>query len=192
MRHLLGTLRGRLVTAAVAGALAALALAVVNPFPSTVLGQTAPQAPGESGQAAPGGSATVGGVTVQNQGGQPCNVQSNGQTLTIACPAGFTVNVQGASCSPVGGQTNVVSCNVQGVRSVSFTTVAGVTRQATPAPAPAPSVAVAPAAAQPALPRTGAGLTASGVNAALALALLALAATLGAGTLALSARRARR
>lgn len=187
MRQMLGTMRGRLVAAVMVGALAALMMVVANPFPSTVLGQTAPTAPGDSGQAPPGGSATVGGVTVQNQGGQPCNVQSNGVSLTIACPAGFTVNVQGASCSPVGGQTNVVSCNVQGVRSVSFTTVAGVTRQATPAPAPV--VAVAPAAAQPALPRTGSDAGDAGVNAALVLLLVAASAVLGAGALTARARR---
>src|SRR5207244_2941524 len=103
MRGMFGSTRARLLGAAGISALAALFLLLVNPFPSEVLGQT-----GGGGAVAPGGQIVVNGVTVVNTGTQPANVQASGNTITIAVPEGFTIDVQGASCTPVGGATNVV------------------------------------------------------------------------------------
>jgi hypothetical protein len=151
MRARLRSTRARLLMAAFGSAILALTLLTVNPFPSDVLGQATAPVPSAPATAsvAPGATVTVGGVTVVNQSSQPANVQLQGNMLTIAAPAGFTVVVEGASCAPVDGQTNVVTCTVAPGARVTFTSVAGVSRQ------PAPS-APAPAAPQPAAPRPAA------------------------------------
>ena len=128
---------------------------IQGPTPTPAPPAPAPPAPAPPPEVAqevsvpPGGTATIGGVTVVNQGAQPANVRVVGNTLTIAAPAGFTVQVQGATCTPVPNQPNVVTCTVAPGARVTFTTVAGVARQASPTPvaaAVAPVAAVAPAA----------------------------------------------
>jgi len=153
MRARLRSTRARLLMAAFGSAILALTLLTVNPFPSDVLGQATAPVPSAPATAsvAPGATVTVGGVTVVNQSSQPANVQLQGNMLTIAAPAGFTVVVEGASCAPVDGQTNVVTCTVAPGARVTFTSVAGVSRQPAPS-APAPA-APQPAAPQPAAPQ---------------------------------------
>jgi hypothetical protein len=195
MRGLLGSTRARLLSAAAASALGALFLLLVNPFPTDVLGQT-----GGGGAVTQGDQVVVNGVTVVNGSDQPANVQPDGNAFVIAVPEGFTVMVQGATCTPVGGSTNVVRCTAAPGSRVTFTSVAGVQRQPTAAPGGAPAPAVAPVARpaapaqQPAaLPRTGTGSNGDGMTGTMltALALLGLAVAFGSGALVLSVRRAR-
>jgi hypothetical protein len=200
MRGRFGSVRARLLMVASLSALGAVFLLLADPFASDVLGQT-----GAPGAVPPSGQVVVNGVTVINTGDQPANIQASGNEITIAVPAGFTIDVQGASCASVGGATNVVTCTVPTGGRLTFTAVAGVQRQpaapAAPSNAPAvapaqaaPRVAVAPAQAAPlpaALPRTGTGAADAGMSGATvaAFGLLAFAAALAAGSLLLRRRR---
>ncbi len=172
--------RGRLVAGAVISALAALFMLVVNPFPADVLGQTTPTQ--ETCPVAPGATVPCGGITVTSGSDQPCTATVAGTQATIACPAGFTVTVQGTQCTAVGGQTNVAVCTVASNARVSFTTTGGVARSVPAAPQ-------TPAQ----LPRTGAGFAGDGRSAGLlpALALLALAVAFAGSALVVSTRRSR-
>ena len=182
--HQVSHSRGRWsVIAVIGGPLVVTILMVVDRFAPVALGQ-APQ----SASLPPGGAVTLtvppgGGtgpgpatpsvVEVINQSDRPATVTYDGNTLTIAVPAGFAVRVApwvpGATCDPVGGQPNHVLCKVDGrpPARVSFTTVA-LAPQATPAPV--------------ILPRTGTGAQADGgmtarwATAGAGLALLTLAA----------------
>lgn len=88
----------RLLTAALGSAAMALFLLLVSPFPSDVLGQTAPT-PSAAQEATvnPGGTTTLTSgattVTLTNAGPQPVIATLQGTSLTLAAPAGYIVVV---------------------------------------------------------------------------------------------------
>jgi hypothetical protein len=90
-------------------------------------------------QIAPGQTANVGGVTIENLSEQPVLVTLTGDVLVVTAPPGFVPEVTGASCEPVDGDPSSLRCVVApGARITVRVTVAGVARQATPPPTPVP------------------------------------------------------
>lgn len=145
-----------------------------------------PTAAERDAQIAPGQTASLGGISIENQSDLPIVAVLNGNVLILTAPPGFVPVVEGASCEPVDGDPSSVRCVVTpGARIVVRTTVAGVARQATRAPTPlAPvvsgSVAGLTSTNVTALPHAGAPPNMRGVNRAVLL-LLVPALLAGAG-----------
>jgi hypothetical protein len=155
----------KLLTVAVVTAAAALTLVVVEPYPTDVLGQTppgrTPTGPGCDIDPCPpgfvpevgspyancfkcgflsftsaGDTFEAGGFRLESLSAQPVNADVLESSMTLLAPAGFTLEVAGADCTQVDGQTNVVSCAISDDSNVTFTTVAN---EAFVAPSGAPS-----------------------------------------------------
>lgn len=162
---------------------ALLPQAALGQTPSPTLQATPPQPAPLRGSIPPGGSVSLGDITVMSRSDQPVTVTRQGNLVTVTAAAGVTVQLvtERRGTPPHctrhdgGGPTNVLACTARPGSRLAFTTVRGTSSEvyATPAPAatrrpavPAASAtstarrpvpAPGAARAQPVLPRTGAG-----------------------------------